>query len=101
MSKKSMQIISNSAAQTMKIGSKIAKRLEKGDIICLFGDLGSGKTIFTKGLGRGLGITEKKIISPTFIFVREHKAKINLFHFDLYRLKDPEDISELGYEEYF
>ena len=97
-----MKIISNSVNNTIRIGKIISKSLEPGDIICLFGDLGSGKTVLTKGIAEGLGIKRDRIISPSFVLIRQHqKGKFPLYHFDLYRLKDLGDILGLGYEEYF
>lgn len=96
-----MKIITESVNQTLKIGRKIAKNLQKGDIICLFGELGSGKTVLTKGIAQGLGIKRSSVISPSFVLIREYDgAKLPLYHFDLYRLKSPKDILALGYEEY-
>lgn len=96
-----MKIISHSVKDTLGIGRKIGKYLQKGDIICMFGQLGSGKTVLTKGIALGLGIKKNKVISPSFVLIRQHtQGKLPLFHFDLYRLKDPEDIIRLGYEEY-
>ena len=98
-----MKILSRSVRQTLGIGKKIANKLDKGDIVCLFGDLGSGKTVLTKGIAAGLGIKKDKFVSPTFILIREHKTKNNLpfYHFDLYRLKGSIDVAILGYEEFF
>lgn len=85
----------------MGIGRRMAKNLQAGDILCLFGGLGSGKTVLTKGIAEGLGINKKKIISPSFVLIREHrKARLPLYHFDLYRLGRPKDIMLLGIEEY-
>lgn len=96
-----MEIISKSVKDTLSIGKVIAGNLQKGDIICLFGELGSGKTVLTKGIAEGLGIVGSRVISPSFVLIREHKsAKLPLYHFDLYRLKDPKDIVTIGYEEY-
>lgn len=95
-----MKIVSNSVKETLKIGRAIAKKLREGDILCLFGDLGSGKTVFTKGLALGLKIKSDRIISPSFVLIREHLGAMPLFHFDLYRLRNPLDIATLGYEEY-
>lgn len=95
-----MRIVSKSVNETLKIGRVIAKNLQKGDIVCLFGELGSGKTVLTKGIAQGLGIKKNRIISPTFVLIREHKARIPFYHFDLYRLKSPKEILVLGYEEY-
>lgn len=96
-----MKFISHSVKETLNIGKKIAQKLKKGDMICLFGELGSGKTVLAKGIASGLGIKTSKIISPTFVLIREHKGKFPFYHFDLYRLRSPQDILILGYEEYF
>lgn len=98
-----MEIISQSVKDTLSIGRKIAKNLQRGDIVCLFGEFGAGKTVLVKGIALGQGIQKDKIISPSFIFLRQHyaKTKAPFYHFDLYRLKTPKDILALGYEEYF
>lgn len=97
-----MEIISKSVNETLSIGRNISRHLKKSDIICLFGQLGSGKTVLTKGIAKGLGVKSSMIISPSFVLIRHYpKAKIPLYHFDLYRLKTQQDILDLGYEEYF
>lgn len=97
-----MEIISHSVNETINIGKTIAKHLKEGDIIGLFGQLGSGKTVLTKGIAAGLGIKKNLITSPSFILIHPYlKAKIPFYHFDLYRLNTPKDILALGYEEYF
>jgi len=97
-----MQIISKSVNQTLKIGRLIAKNLTAGDIVCLIGDLGSGKTVLTKGIAQGLGIKKNEVVSPTFVLIHQYKnARLPFYHFDLYRLKSPKDILDLGYQEYF
>ena len=97
-----MKIISKSVNDTLKIGKVIAKNLREGNIVCLFGELGSGKTVLTKGIASALGIKRRKVISPSFVLIRQYStAKIPLYHFDLYRLKTIEEILDLGYEEYF
>lgn len=97
-----MKIVSYSVNDTLRIGRVISRHLKEGDILCLFGELGSGKTVLTKGIALGLGIAKNSIISPTFVLIRQyHKAKLPLFHFDLYRLKGDAEIMGLGYHEYF
>jgi tRNA threonylcarbamoyladenosine biosynthesis protein TsaE len=96
-----MRLTSGSVKQTLGIGGKISGNLKKGDIICLFGEFGSGKTVLTKGIAAGLGIKRDKIVSPSFVLIRQYPAaKIPLNHFDLYRLRSASDIPVLGYEEY-
>lgn len=96
-----MQLISHSVKDTLNIGRAIARNLRPADIICLFGELGAGKTVLTKGIALGLGIKKEKVISPSFVLIRQYpQARVPLFHFDLYRLKDPADILGLGHEEY-
>lgn len=97
-----MRFISYSISDTLKIGKEIAKNLRKGDILCLFGELGSGKTALTKGIAAGLGVRKNKVISPSFVLIRQYNSgRIPLYHFDLYKLKAMQDILTLGYEEYF
>lgn len=96
-----MQMISRSLKQTLKIGSHISKYLKSGDIICLFGEFGSGKTALTKGIAKGLGIKESDVISPSFVLLRRHCGRRFLLnHFDLYRLSGVQDILCLGYQEF-
>jgi len=96
-----MKIISKSVHDTLKIGKIIAKSLRKADIVCLFGELGSGKTVLTKGIASSFGVKRCQVISPSFVLIRQYPAaRIPLYHFDLYRLKTTEDILALGYEEY-
>ena len=95
-----MKIVSDSERKTLEIGKAIAKNLNKGDIVCLLGDLGSGKTVLTKGIASALGVDKHEVISPTFVLIRQYAGKIPVYHFDLYRLNNPEDILNLGYEEY-
>ncbi|MDD2927499.1 MAG: tRNA (adenosine(37)-N6)-threonylcarbamoyltransferase complex ATPase subunit type 1 TsaE [Candidatus Omnitrophica bacterium] len=97
-----MQIISQSVKDTLNLGRLLAGQLQAGDIICLEGELGSGKTVFTKGIAEGLGVDKTKVTSSSFILIRRHlEGRVPLYHFDLYRLKDPGDIAAVGYEEYF
>ena len=89
-----------SEADTFKIGQEIAKKIKTADIVCLEGDLGVGKTIFTKGFAKGLDIDEC-ITSPTFTIVHEYEeGRIPLYHFDVYRISDSEEMYEIGFEEY-
>ena len=86
---------------TYDLGKKLGESCKAGDIILLNGDLGVGKTIFTKGFGKGLGI-EEPISSPTFTIMQIYEqGRLPLYHFDVYRIGDVEEMDELGYEEYF
>ena len=86
---------------TYDLGKKLGKSCKAGDIILLNGDLGVGKTIFTKGFGKGLGI-EEPISSPTFTIMQIYEqGRLPLYHFDVYRIADPEEMDEIGYEDYF
>jgi tRNA threonylcarbamoyladenosine biosynthesis protein TsaE len=96
-----MQINSYSVKDTLTIGRMISRYLRKGDIVCLFGKLGSGKTVLTKGISAGLGIKTSQVISPTFVLLREYAGRIPVYHFDLYRLNNPQEILSIGYEEFF
>jgi tRNA threonylcarbamoyladenosine biosynthesis protein TsaE len=97
-----IEIISVSAEQTWEIARFIGGKLRKGDVLALSGELGSGKTCFTGGLARGLGVNEKyQITSPTFTLINEYPARFKLYHFDVYRLNGYSEFEDLGYEEYF
>jgi tRNA threonylcarbamoyladenosine biosynthesis protein TsaE len=88
-----------SAEQTKELGYKLGSTLHKGDIVCISGDLGVGKTIFSGGIGKALGV-ERYITSPTFTIVNEYDGVIPLYHFDVYRISSPEEMYEIGFEEY-
>lgn len=94
-----MEFIVDSVDKTINIGKKIGLLINSGDIICLNGDLGSGKTHLTKGIAKGLGIVDN-ITSPTFTIVNEYEGRIKLYHFDVYRVNDPDEISDIGFDEY-
>lgn len=86
---------------TLAFGLELAEKLKPGDIVALTGELGTGKTTLTKSIAEGLGITEM-ITSPTFTIVQEYTGgRLPLYHFDVYRIGDAEEMYELGYEEYF
>ena len=90
---------SQSAAQTAAIAEEFAQGLESGDVICMRGGLGAGKTVFVQGLARGLGIKEIPG-SPTFTIMNCYEGKYPFYHFDVYRIQDPDEMYEIGYEEY-
>lgn len=97
---KQMELWTDSVEETMEIGRKLGELVESGTTICLTGDLGTGKTHFTKGFAKGLGITEN-ITSPTFTLINEYAdGRLPFYHFDVYRVHDTEEILDIGYEEY-
>ena len=92
-----MQITTHSADETQALGQKLASRLAPGDVIAYFGDLGAGKTAFTRGLAQGLGITDP-VTSPTYTIVNEYlSGRIPLFHFDMYRLSSSDELFDIGW----
>ena len=95
-----MEFISLSEEETFNIAYELAKKAERGEIYCLIGDLGVGKTIFSKGFAKGIGI-EEHITSPTFTIVQEYDGDIPLYHFDMYRIEDSDELEMIGYEDYF
>lgn len=90
-----------SPMETFELGEKLGQIAEPGCIICLNGDLGVGKTVFTQGFAKGLGI-EESVNSPTFTIIQVYdEGRLPLYHFDVYRIGDPEEMYEVGYEDYF
>lgn len=112
----SLEVISQRSTQTQRLGTALGALLQGGDLILLDGQLGAGKTTFTQGLAKGMHISEV-VNSPTFTLLKEYMGsslasqkqaatppvatKLALYHFDLYRLDDPDEIVDLGFEEYF
>lgn len=95
-----MEFITNSPEETEKIGEKLARALPAGTILAYRGDLGAGKTAFTRGLARGLGANEP-VTSPTYTIVNEYlSGRLPLFHFDMYRLRSADDLFDIGWEDY-
>ena len=88
-----------SPAETRAIAETFASSLRGGEVIALQGDIGVGKTVFTKGLAAGLGITSN-VTSPTFNIVRQYNGRLPLYHFDVYIITDPDEMLEIGFEEY-
>ena len=87
--------------ETYDLGVKMGEQARAGQVICLNGDLGVGKTVFTQGVAAGLGITEA-ICSPTFTIIQEYESgRLPLYHFDVYRIGDIEEMEEIGYDDYF
>ncbi len=94
-----LSFLTKKTEETYGLGEKLGKRIFSPSLIALMGDLGSGKTVFTQGIGKGLGI-KGRIRSPSFVIINEYPGDIPLYHFDLYRISQ-EEVETLGYEEYF
>ena len=95
-----MEFITNNPEETEALGQRLAKVLPAGTILAYRGDLGAGKTAFTRGLARGLGANEP-VTSPTYTIVNEYlSGRLPLFHFDMYRLRSAEDLFDIGWEDY-
>jgi tRNA threonylcarbamoyladenosine biosynthesis protein TsaE len=93
-------LVSSSPEQTWRIGKALGARLKPGDTVCLYGDLGAGKTSFAYGIALGLEVKEQYVTSPTFTFVNEYEGRAPFYHIDLYRLKGSEDLENIGFDEY-
>ena len=95
-----MEFLTHSPEQTEEVGARLAQQLRPGDVIAYSGDLGAGKTAFTRGLARGFGIREP-VTSPTYTIVNEYlTGTMPLFHFDMYRLTSSDDLFDIGWEDY-
>ena len=99
--KELLSVITNSQEQTIAVGEKLAKTVEKGAIFTLVGDLGAGKTHFVKGFAKGVG-SQDLVTSPTFTLLNVYEGgRMPVYHFDMYRLSSKEEAEELGFHEYF
>ena len=95
-----MIIETNSPQETKELGKKMAERAKPGDVFTLVGDLGVGKTVFTQGIAEGLG-SDEPVNSPTFTIVQEYESgRMPFYHFDVYRIGDPEEMDEIGFDDY-
>ncbi len=94
-----MEYLSHDVIETEALGERLARQLHPGSVLAYFGDLGAGKTAFTRGLARGLGCTGR-VTSPTFTIVNEYEGPTPLFHFDMYRLGDSDELFDIGWEDY-
>ncbi|MEW6423499.1 MAG: tRNA (adenosine(37)-N6)-threonylcarbamoyltransferase complex ATPase subunit type 1 TsaE [Bacillota bacterium] len=90
----------SSAEETFLLGERLGALMEPGDVLCVSGELGAGKTVLAKGLARGLGITAA-VTSPTFTLINEYAGRLPFYHLDAYRLSNPAELADLGCEEYF
>lgn len=93
--------ISTSVEETIRIGFEFGKQLSPGDVVCLEGDLGAGKTHFVKGVASYFGFSPDKVSSPTYTLIHEYAADTPIYHFDCYRLNHEAEALEIGAEEYF
>jgi tRNA threonylcarbamoyladenosine biosynthesis protein TsaE len=92
-----MQRVSHSPVETESLGEQLGRLLDDGGIVCLYGDLGSGKTVFTKGLARGLGVPPEVVVrSPSFILMQHYAGRVPVYHADLYRLDSVQDVDDIG-----
>lgn len=98
-----MKYTTRNPEETFNLGYRFGKTLKPGAVAALIGELGTGKTLFTKGIAKALGVKEYEYVnSPSFVIVKEYKSKKTpLYHFDLYRLDSSHDLDTIGYEEYF
>ena len=94
-------LISNSEEETKLCARRFARQLKAGDIVFLQGELGSGKTTFVKGLAQAFKVSSKKVNSPTFVLMNYYKGKLPIYHFDLYRLENPQEVDTLDFDGYF
>lgn len=97
---KTVTLHTTSPEETEQLGERLGRSLEAGTVVALMGELGAGKTTFTKGIAKGLDVDDL-IHSPTFNLIHEHHGRLPVYHFDLYRLVNPEELDDLGYEDYF
>jgi tRNA threonylcarbamoyladenosine biosynthesis protein TsaE len=96
-----MEFLTKSADETIALGKKVGAKLKPGDILAFYGDLGSGKTTMIKGICIGLGVKEQDIVkSPSFIMINEYQGKFPIYHIDLYRTKNLEEILSIGFDDY-
>lgn len=95
-----IKITCNNEKETNELGEKLASILEAGDFVCLDGTLGTGKTFLSKSIAKSLGVNEY-ITSPSYTIINEYEGKYPIYHFDVYRIDDVDEMYEIGYEEYF
>jgi len=93
-------VLSSSIEETILFGKQFAEQLQPGDVVCLVGDLGAGKTHFVKGLASFFGVDPSEVNSPTFTLINEYQGSSTVYHFDCYRIKNDQEAMEIGAEEY-
>jgi len=97
-----LDLLAESEEETREVGRRLGEALAPGDVVALTGDLGAGKTCMTQGVARGLEVPASETVrSPTFVLLHVHEGRHPLYHMDLYRLQDPEELEDLGYREVF
>ncbi|MCK5825439.1 MAG: tRNA (adenosine(37)-N6)-threonylcarbamoyltransferase complex ATPase subunit type 1 TsaE [Desulfuromusa sp.] len=97
----SWSVVSDGESQTLELGWRLGQLLQQSALVLLQGDLGAGKTVFARGVARGLGVDPQiPITSPTFTLMNHYHGRLDLYHFDLYRLSDPDELIELGFDDY-
>ncbi len=90
-----------SEKETLRLAEKLGRGLESGTVVALTGEIGSGKTVFIKGLSRGLGVRkQKQVKSPTFVLLHIYEGRTPIYHFDLYRLERPQELDQIGFDEF-
>lgn len=100
MARKNFTVISTSPAETRRLGVWVGRNLKPGDVVCLKGEMGTGKTLFARGIAEGLDLPQGRgVRSPTFTLVHEYKGRHPIYHLDLYRLRDEEELEGIGWEE--
>ena len=95
----SFVVVTRSPEETTALAERLGAAAEAGTVLCLVGDLGAGKTLFTQGFARGLGVTEE-VTSPTFALMNQYQGRLPVTHFDLYRLEREDELDEIGFYEY-
>lgn len=93
-------VITKSTQETINFAEKVGRLLRKGDVVAYRGGLGAGKTAFTRGLAKGLGLNADEVTSPTFAIVNEYRGAINVCHFDMYRITDISELESTGFYDY-
>lgn len=99
--RKRITVVSTSPIETQRLGIWVGRRLKPGDVVCLKGEMGAGKTLFARGIATGLGVPRGRgVRSPTFTLVHEYMGRCPMFHLDLYRVRGEAELEEIGWEEY-
>ncbi len=95
-----LRLVSQSTVDTQTLGEQLGRLLDAGDIVCLYGELGSGKTVLSKGIAKGLGVSDERAVrSPSFMLIHRYQGRVPVYHADLYRLDGPTDVADIGLRE--